>query len=259
MIPIRDENPSSITPLVTYFLIAANILVWLWEVMMLSAGHAWIIPGYGVVPTRLVNDPSGEAFTVLTSMFMHGSWAHLGWNMLFLYIFGDNIEDALGHFRFLGFYLLGGLGAAMAQTLIDPASTVPMVGASGAIAAVLGGYLVLFPRAPVVVINPIFPLWFILGIFLVFPAWLVVGEWFLGNVLGGLGSLGKAGQGGVAFFAHIGGFVVGLLVVRPAMLGRQRRRRQMDRWRGWRPPPRGGRSAGARGWQSPPGRGGPWH
>jgi membrane associated rhomboid family serine protease len=248
MIPIRDDNPTQITPVVTYALIVANVLVWLWEFSMLQGGHTWILSGYGVVPTRITGDPSGEAFTVLTSMFMHGSWAHLGWNMLFLYIFGDNVEEALGHVRYIAFYLVGGLGAAVAQVAIDPASPVPMVGASGAIAGVLGAYLVLYPRAPVVVINPIFPLWFILGIFLVFPAWLVVGEWFLGNLLAGLGSLGRAGQGGVAFFAHIGGFVVGLLLIRPALIGRQKR--PARRWTGWRPPPRSG-GGGAGGWRPP--------
>src|SRR4029078_5985302 len=136
------ENPSRTTPFVTYLLIAVNVAVWLLEWWVTHQGVVWVIPGYGLVPARLRADPPGEAFTVFTSMFMHGGWDHLLGNMLFLWIFGDNIEDALGHFRFLIFYFAAGLSAAAAQVGIDPASTVPMVGASGAIAGVLGGYLV---------------------------------------------------------------------------------------------------------------------
>lgn len=239
MIPIRDENPSRTTPVVTYALIAANVAAWLMEWTLLRSGAAWVIPAYGLVPARLMADPAGEAFTIVTSMFMHGGWAHLLGNMLFLHVFGDNVEDALGHFRFIAFYLAAGLAAAAAQIAIGPFSMVPMVGASGAIAGVLGAYLVLFPRAPVIVINPIFPLWFIFGVFLVFPAWLVVGEWFLWNLLRGIGSLGtvEAATGGVAFFAHLGGFVLGLLAVRPALIGRKRREDKAQVWRNWRPPP----------------------
>src|SRR5690606_24435746 len=147
--------------------------------------------------TRVAQDPTGEAFTVLTSMFMHGGWGHLGWNMLFLHVFGDNVEDALGHARYLGFYLLGGIGAAACQFFVNPASTIPMVGASGAIAAVLGGYVVLHPRAPVAVVNPILPLWLLMGPLIALPAWFVVGEWFFVNLIGGLGMLGRS-EGGVA-------------------------------------------------------------
>ncbi len=255
MIPIRDENPTRTTPFVNYALLAANVAAFLIEYALMQGGASWLVPGYGLVPTRFAADPGGEAFTILTSMFMHGGWQHLAGNMLFLYIFGDNVEDALGHARYLGFYLLVGVGAAVAQVYIDPTSTVPMVGASGAIAGVLGAYLVLYPRAPVVVINPIFPLWFILGAFLVFPAWLVVGEWFLWNLVRGVGSLGLGASGGVAFFAHLGGFLAGLVMIRPLMFGRERH--SARRWEGWRPPP----STHARGdgprqdpW-IPPGRG----
>lgn len=248
MIPIRDINPTRTTPYVNYALIAANVLVWLWEYALIQAGASWVIPGYGMVPARLVADPSGEAFTILTSMFMHGGWAHIGFNMLFLYIFGDNIEDAVGHFRYFLFYLASGLVAALAQMAIDPGSHIPMVGASGAIAGVLGAYLVLFPRAPVTVVNPIFPLWFVFGLFLEFPAWLVVGEFFLVNLWGGLSALGGgAGGGGVAFFAHLGGFITGLVTIRAWMLGRARV--EPRRWEGWRPPPRPPRPGG--GWGGP--------
>lgn len=236
MIPLSDLNPTRTRPFVTWVLIAANVAVWFFEYSLLASGAAWVVPGYGLVPTRFSADPLGEGFTIFTSMFMHGGWEHLGGNMLFLFIFGDNIEDALGHVRYALFYLVSGLAASMAQIIIDPASPIPMVGASGAIAGVLGAYLVLYPRAPVTVLNPIFPLWFIFGVSLVFPAWLVVGEWFVWNLLRGVGSLGFQSHGGVAFFAHIGGFISGLLLIRPTLRGRKRA--AAENWKGWRPPQR---------------------
>jgi membrane associated rhomboid family serine protease len=172
---------------------------------------------------------------VFTSMFMHGNFAHLGGNMLFLYIFGDNVEDSVGHLRYVLFYLLSGIGAAAAQVLIDPSSQVPMVGASGAIAGVLGAYMVLHPRAPITVLNPP-PLAFFIGFFIEVPAWLVIGAWFVIQLLSGVGSLGGTEGGGVAFFAHVGGFLTGLLLVRPLHAGRPRQSR--DDWSGWRPPER---------------------
>ncbi len=237
MIPVRDDNPSATTPVVNYALLLANCAAFLVQIALVHAGAAWVVPGYGLVPARITQDPTGEAFTVLTSMFMHGGWEHLGGNLLFLYIFGDNVEDALGHGRYLAFYLLSGLAAAGAQVFIDPTSSIPMVGASGAIAGVLGAYLVLYPRAPVYVINPILPLWLLFGVFLVLPAWLVVGEWFVWNLVRGIGSLGQTNLGGVAFFAHLGGFVAGLLAIKPALIGRTRRRAR--HWSTFRPEPRG--------------------
>src|SRR5262249_32875437 len=152
------------------------------------------------------------------------------------YIFGDNVEDALGHARYIAFYLLSGIAAAGAQLATGIGSPVAMVGASGAISGVLGAYIVLYPRAPILVINSIPLLWFIYGFFLSFPAWLVIGFWFLGNLLSGVSSLGAAVTGGVAFFAHIGGFLAGLLLVRP-LLG-ARAKRESYQWSGWRPPPK---------------------
>jgi membrane associated rhomboid family serine protease len=236
MIPLRDLNPTRTTPYVNYLLIMLNVLAWLLQYSLMASGAFWVIPGYGLVPTRLIADPPGELFTVVTSMFMHGDWAHIGWNMLFLYIFGDNVEDTVGHGRYLLLYFVCGAAAAAAQVAVSPASPVPMVGASGAIAGMLGAYVVLFPRAPVSVINPIFPLWFLIGPIVLLPAWIIVGEWFIGNLFGGFFSVSGEG-GGVAFFAHIGGFLAGLLLIRPTMSGRHRA--EALKWQGWRPPPRG--------------------
>jgi membrane associated rhomboid family serine protease len=237
MIPIKDENPTRTFPLVNYALIAANLAAFVWEWLLIQqlGGNA-TIAGYGLVATRLVADPTGEAFTVLTSMFMHGGLGHLGGNMLFLYIFGDNIEDALGHARYLGFYALCGVAAAAAQLATGGLdSPVPMVGASGAISGVMGAYIVLYPRAPILMFNFSIPiLWLLYGLFMSFPAWLVIGYWFLvSNLLPAVATLG-ASVGGVALFAHIGGFVFGLLLVRPALVGRARH--ESYQWAGWRPP-----------------------
>ncbi len=247
MIPIRDENPARRVPWVNYLFIGANVLVWGWQLLGEMSGATWLSAAYGVVPRRILMDPAGEAFTILMSMFMHGGWGHLGGNLLFLYIFGDNVEDALGHGRYVLYYLTCGLLAALAQIFIESDSTIPMVGASGAIAGVLGGYMVLYPRAPITVLNPIFPLWFLLGPLLVFPAWLVMGEWFVWNLVPGLASLGGSSQGGVAFFAHIGGFLAGLVLVKPmvsAVVAQPR-----TAWAGWRAPPRSrGNGSGSDGW-----------
>jgi len=238
MIPLRDLNPTRSTPYVNYLLIMVNVLAWLVQYSLMASGAFWVIPGYGLVPSRIATDPLGELFTVATSMFMHGDWAHIGWNMLFLYIFGDNVEDSVGHGRYLLLYFACGIAAAAAQVAVSPMSPVPMVGASGAIAGMLGAYVVLFPRAPISVLNPFLPLWLVFGPFILLPAWIIVGEWFLGNLFGGFFSLGgeRGGVGGVAFFAHIGGFVAGLLLVRPTMRGRHRA--EVTNWQGWRPPRR---------------------
>jgi membrane associated rhomboid family serine protease len=237
MLPIGDRNPSRTRPHVNHALLGLNVLVFLLQSWLgLTGGEAWVIPGYGLVATRFFADPLGEAFTLFSSMFMHGSWAHLGFNMLFLYIFGDNVEDALGHRRYLSFYLTCGVFAGLAQLAIDTSSPVPMVGASGAIAGVLAGYLVLYPTAPITVVNPIPFLWLLFGLFLELPAWMVAGEWFVMNLFSGVQSLSGMGQGGVAFFAHLGGFVAGLLLVRLLLRGRERV--ELRRWDGFRAPAR---------------------
>lgn len=211
MIPLRDINPTKARPYLTYGLIALNVAVWIYQWMLGPALEGFVMR-WGVVPYYLTQEPSlGSWMTPLTSMFLHGGWMHLLGNMWFLYVFGDNIEDALGRSRFLLFYVLSGLAAVAAQVAIDPGAKVPMVGASGAIAGVLGGYLMLFPRARVVTVVPIF----VLLQFVELPAWVFLFVWFGLQLVYGFFSLADvAGGGGVAFFAHVGGFVAGLALVR---------------------------------------------
>jgi membrane associated rhomboid family serine protease len=236
MFPIRDINPTRTTPFVNYLLVVGNVTAF----FFMKSLPPWYEPAYGLVPTRIVADLPGEALTVFTSMFMHANLMHLGGNMWFLWIFGDNIEDALGHFRYLLFYLIGGIAAALAQVFVNVASPIPMVGASGAIAAVTGGYMILYPRAPILILNPIPLLWFAMGITLLVPAWLIAGEFFFMNLFTGIQSLQAASRegavGGVAFFAHLGGFVAGLFLVKPMRVIREQPRH--SRWDGWRAPPR---------------------
>jgi rhomboid family protein len=238
MLPIRDRLPSRTVPFITYLLIAANVAAYLWQGALQEAGYVDVVSDYALIPYRLTSSPVSEASTIFTSMFMHGSLMHLGGNMLFLYIFGDNVEDAVGHGRYAVFYVLCGIAAAIAQAATDPLSTVPMVGASGAIAGVLAAYLSLYPTAPITCLNPILPLWFFFGLFIDLPAWVVVPLWFATNLFSGFGALASAKQatGGTAWFAHIGGFLAGLVLLRLFMVGRTKQ--TADRWSGWRPPAR---------------------
>ena len=225
MLPLRDRLPTRRPAWVTYLLILLNVAAFLWARALIGAGvdpHRFLL-GWGLVPARFTANPFGEGITLFTSMFMHdpSGWLHLGGNMLFLWIFGDNVEDALGSLRYLAFYVLCGLVAAFAQIVIDPHSTIPMVGASGAISGVLAAYGSLYPRSPVTVLNPIPILWLLWGLFLELPAWLVILQYFVVNLLNAWYSFGGSG-GGVAFFAHLGGFVAGLFLVRLLMVGRTR-------------------------------------
>ncbi len=229
MFPLYDHNPPARRPIVTRWLIFLNIAAFVAE-YALGGEHGWALQ-HGFVPARAAQSFLGELPQVLKSMFLHGNVAHLAWNMLFLHIFGDNVEDILGHERYTAFYFFTGIAAAVAQYLIDPTSSVPMVGASGAIAGVLGAYVVLHPRAPIILLNPILPLWLLMGPLLALPAWAVVGYWFLGNLFGGVASLGETG-GGVAFFAHLGGFLAGLLLVKPLSI--EEPPEPYDDWRGFR-------------------------
>jgi membrane associated rhomboid family serine protease len=233
MLPLRDHLPTRTFPFVNYALIAVNVAVYLFERVTIEGGVPpdSLLHAFGLVPARIWVDPAGAAVSVLTSMFMHDptNIMHVGGNMLFLWIFGDNVEDAMGHGRYLVFYIAGGLCAAAAQTLASPMSMVPMVGASGAIAAVLAAYAFLYPRAPVTVLNPVFLLWFFFGLFLTFPAWLVIGLFFVVNLWD---ALNNNAQGGVAFMAHVGGFLGGAVMLRP-FLGSRPRMDDYARWDRW--------------------------
>jgi len=211
MIPLHDDNPTRIRPLVTVALIGLCVLTFLWQVSLGDTDQARLVAGLGVIPAVLLGGAElppllelvPAEFTVVTSMFLHGGWMHLIGNMLYLWIFGNNIEDAMGHGRFVVFYLLCGTAAALLQALQDPSSTIPMIGASGAISGVLGAYLLLYPKARILVLV-------FLGFFVTtlrLPALLVLGFWF---VLQFLNASAAGTGGGVAWWAHIGGFVAGL-------------------------------------------------
>lgn len=213
MFPIRDHNPSGRTPYVTFGLIALNALVFLSYWTSLQGDEIdRFFQIWGLVPAALTQGQS--LATIMTSMFLHAGWLHLLGNMLFLWIFGDNLEDEMGHAGFLGFYLLSGIAAALAQVAMDPTSFVPMVGASGAIAGVMGGYLLLYPKARVDVLF-IFIIFF--RIFAI-PAWIVLGVWFGLQVFSGLSVPGD--MGGVAYWAHAGGFAGGMIFGLPAFFRR---------------------------------------
>lgn len=209
MFPLRDTIPSSRRPVVTYALIALNVAVFLYEVSLGQRLEAFIFT-WGLLPSQLSLTDPASWLTIFTSMFLHGGWAHVGGNLLYLWIFGDNVEDRLGHGRYLLFYLATGVCAAMAQVLAHPSSPVPMVGASGAIAGVLGCYLLYFSHARVVTLVPIF---FFIQLVEI-PALVFLGLWFLMQLLQGAASLRGAAEvtGGVAWWAHAGGFASGLLL-----------------------------------------------
>jgi membrane associated rhomboid family serine protease len=215
MLPVRDVLPTRSVATVNYALIAANILVFGIEVASFSGSNGENLestasPTLGLVPAAFMAHPLANIPMLFGHMFLHGSLSHIAGNMLFLWIFGDNVEDALGHLRYLLFYLACGLAAAFAQIALDPHSTVPMIGASGAISGVLAAYALMYPRSPIGVINPIPIMWFFWGFLLWLPAWFVILEWFGMNLWNAFHP--STGTGGVAFVAHIGGFVCGLLL-----------------------------------------------
>jgi len=220
VIPLKDDNPAERTPFVTYAIVAANLAAFLWQLQVgleLSAFRGGAIP-YEILTLRDIElrDVVPPPFTILTSMFLHGGLVHIGFNMLSLWIFGNNVEDALGRVRFLVFYVLSGIAAALAQSFAAAASgdvLVPMVGASGAIAGVLAAYLVLFPRSRI--LTAVIIVFFVR--FMHLPARFVIGAWFALQVFSAL--FGTASSGGVAVFAHIGGFVTGFVLVR--IIGRR--------------------------------------
>lgn len=237
MFPYRDENPAILTPVVTVALIAINLAAW---VLVQGMGQDYALASsvcrFGLIPGDLLGAlPGGYAIplggnlacvvepgipwrTLVTSMFMHGGWLHLLGNVWFLWVFGNNVEDAMGHVRFLVFYIACGLAAAGAQVLVDPSSPVPMVGASGAISGVMGAYAILYPRVRIHTLVVLIIFFFRVEI----PAWAMLGYWFLLQLLG----TGVEQVGGVAFWAHVGGFLAGALLIGrfkdPALLERRR-------------------------------------
>lgn len=217
MIPIRDGQPRFTTPYVSYFLIILNLLIYFFEPAPDQSGRYALLYEFGVVPFRItqvlhgavVFSPAAIGLPLLTSMFLHGSWMHVIGNMWFLWIFGDNIEDYLGHFKFLMFYLVSGVTAAVAQVVLISQSQIPTVGASGAIAGVLGAYFILYPKARVLT-------WFPPVFLFYLPAWIMLGYWFVLQFLSGTATsvTYSAQKGGVAFWAHVGGFLAGILLIK---------------------------------------------
>ncbi len=214
MIPLRDDNPTRTTPVVTIALIALCTLVFLWEITLPGDEQQAAVYLLGFIPAVLFGRAElpehwvSPTLSIFTAMFMHGGLMHLLGNMLYLWIFGDNVEDRVGHARFVLFYLICGAVAALAQALPDMGSRVPMIGASGAVSGVLGAYIVLYPRANVLVLVPL------IVVFQTFrvPAWIVLGMWFIGQLANSL--LAAPGQVGVAFGAHVGGFLAGVALIR---------------------------------------------
>jgi membrane associated rhomboid family serine protease len=233
MIPLRDDQPRFSQPSVNYFIIALNVAVFLFELWLGQQSQGALnslIYEFGVVPSYITGGLAGRAdfnllaafVPILTSMFLHGSWLHIIGNMWVLYIFGDNIEDYLGHFSYLVFYLLCGFAASLAHILLNASSTAPSVGASGAIAGVMGAYFLLYPKARVLTLVPLivfFTFWWL-------PAWIVLGYWFLVQFLSGTATAiaySDQARGGIAFWAHVGGFAAGLILIKlfPARVQRQ--------------------------------------
>ena len=207
LFPYKDDNPSVLYPFTTYTIIGLNVSVFLLQFYIAGNNQDLarsIIFEFGLVPNRF------NIIDVITSMFLHGGIYHIVGNMWFLYIFGDNIESILGHIRFIYFYIFCGAGAAFLQFIVEPTSSIPMVGASGAISGVLGAYMIKFPKAKVHVIAVVI---FFITTFVV-PAQVVLGVWFLMQLSGGLGSLGIDTTGGIAWFAHIGGFICGVISIK---------------------------------------------
>lgn len=202
MLPLRDDIPSNRRPAVTYILVALNIAVFIYQLALGRQGQNFII-AYGTIPVRVLNGT--DLYTLLTAMFMHGGFWHILGNMLYLWIFGDNVEDVLGKFWFVAMYLLSGLAGSFTHIMIAPNSTIPMIGASGAVSGVLGCYILLFPRARVLALVPII---FFIRIMML-PAVFFLGFWIFLQIIYGLGNIG--GGAGVAYFAHIGGFAVGVI------------------------------------------------
>ncbi len=222
LFPIRDENPSRERPIVNYILIGINILVFLYEISLGSDMRSVFFHRFGIVPYEYTHGkdifiPSAMPINLITAMFIHGGFWHIFGNMWFLYIFGDNVEDAMGHVRYLIFYLLSGIIASATHIIFNPGSKVPMIGASGAISGVLGAYFVLYPSARIV--SVVFLGFFITSVIL--PAYLYLGIWIIMQAIFAFSSIGVKAASGVAWFAHVGGFVGGILLL--PLFARRRR------------------------------------
>jgi membrane associated rhomboid family serine protease len=225
MLPLRDENPTSTTPVVNYVLIGINIVVFIFQVMLGSSQDSFVYQ-FALIPAQITGGLRvGDVLDVFTSMFMHAGLAHIGGNMLYLWIFGANVEDAMGHGRYLFFYLTGGVVASLAHILTNPGSQIPTVGASGAIAAVLGAYLILYPQSRV---STLIFIGYFIRLAMV-PAIVVLGLWFVLQLFQGVLTFGAADVGGVAFWAHIGGFVAGLVLAK-ILAKRTPRYYEIPRW-----------------------------
>jgi len=222
MIPLRDTQPSRTVPVVTIGIIVANLIVFFFELSLDPFSRNYFMEIYGLVPARL--NPA----TLITSMFIHAGWLHIIGNMWFLWIFGDNIEDILGRWKYIVFYLAAGVAAGLAQVATNPYSRLPTVGASGAIAGVMGAYIVTFPRARILTIVPIF----ILFTWLELPAAVVIGFWFVMQLFSGVASIGysQMNEGGTAWWAHIGGFLAGIALIKLLPTKRPHRRRPELYW-----------------------------
>lgn len=228
LFPLYDENPTNSFPVFNFLLIAANVLIFFWEISLGTTALEQVILNYGFIPKNLTKAVlAGKIFdpiylTVFTSMFLHGGFVHIFGNMLYLWIFGNNVEDRFGHVKFLLFYLVAGIAGVVAQTLVNPVSTIPGIGASGAIAGVLAAYLLMFPRARVVAVVPIF---FFLQL-IKLPAIIVLGFWIIVQLVSGVASITDPQvSGGVAWFAHIGGFLSGVILT--LLIPKKRYRRKL--------------------------------
>jgi membrane associated rhomboid family serine protease len=221
MFPLKDTQPSYTRPVVTIALITVNVMVFLFEASLSPYSRNALIEYYGLVPDQV------RLSSILTSMFLHGGWLHVLGNMWFLWIFGDNIEDLLGHAKFLVFYLLCGIVAALGQVIANPNSTVPMVGASGAIAGVMGAYLIKFPKARILTL-----IFFIFITIIEIPAPFLLAYWFIIQLFSGFGSIARTNlsEGGTAFFAHVAGFVAGIALVKVMGSSGQYNRRRDRYW-----------------------------
>lgn len=232
MIPLRDDQPTFSTPFVNYFLIVLNVLVFMWELSLSHRALNSFMFEFGVVPHHALAVLTGHSYDnvatailpLFTSLFLHASFLHVAGNMLFLWIFGDNVEDYLGHFQYLVFYLASGVAAGATHILLNQGSRVPSVGASGAIAGVMGAYFILYPRARVLI-------WFPPIFFFHVPAWLMLGYWFVMNFVSGTTTaIAETHQtsGGVAFWAHVGGFVAGVVMIN--LFGERPQRYRYGTW-----------------------------